>query len=86
MKLIVVAFIALLAGCDASEQRARTPEPDQCMRREIFKECLALIPKGPQSVHNSNDWQEVVAECGEVALYQSKRQPEFIKPECRAYK
>lgn len=83
MKRLSFLVCLLLAGCGEPQ---RYPEPDQCLRREIFKECMASLPKGPQSVHNSNDWDEVVDACESAAAYQSKRAPEQIKPECRMYK
>lgn len=36
------------------------------LRREIFNECLASVPKGPTSV-KYNDWEEVVSACGDQA-------------------
>ncbi|ANZ50317.1 hypothetical protein PHOBOS_127 [Erwinia phage vB_EamM_Phobos] len=60
----MLALVMMSAGCDASETNLYY---DQQLRREIFKECLASIPKGPEKIDNSNDWQEVVEECGEQA-------------------
>ena len=65
MKIILaVAAVALLVGCD-------NPRPqdlvDQDLRKELFMECLHAVPKGPEKIDNSNDWQEVVEECGRQA-------------------
>lgn len=54
--LLLIAFLA--AACGPGQQL----EPiglDQCMRREIFFECLRSIPPGPSSTQY-NDWSEVV--------------------------
>lgn len=80
---IVAALIVVAAsGCDkgpASVERG----PDQCLRREIFKECLQTVPAGPQQTV-TNDWSEVIDECQSTAYYQSIRQESQIKPECRS--
>ena len=79
MNLARVFFIAalsvLLIGC---EQAATY---DQCLRREIFQQCMAALPAGPQST-KYNDWDEVVSQCDTAAGHQSIRQRRFIKPEC----
>ena len=71
-------FTAGLGGCaDPDPQRV-----DQCMRREIFQQCLTNLPAGPKATMY-NDWDEVVKECENVAYYQSLRRQSGIKPECR---
>lgn len=77
MRILLAAITASLIGCDDFKQ----PKPDQCLRREIFRECMSVLPKGPESTM-SNDWAEVVGECSQTAYYQSLRQPEQIAPEC----
>lgn len=81
MKLASVMFAVMicLAGCEPA------PDPvvvDQCLRRELFKTCMASLPKGPESTVASNDWDEVVAECGTQSYYQAKAKRENVKPEC----
>ena len=66
-----------LGGCKEAEPSNR----DQCMRREIFQECMKALPAGPKATMY-NDWNEVVAECESVAYYQSLRRTSQIKPEC----
>ena len=56
---------------------------DQCIRREVFKECMKSLPAGPASTHY-NDWDEVVQACEETAYHQSIRKKSVIKEECRA--
>lgn len=65
---LVVVSVLVLTGCDAP----CIAHPDQKIRREIFKECMAALPAGPVAT-KYNDWDEVVAECDTVAYYQSKR-------------
>lgn len=55
-------LLTTLAGCG--------PVPDQELRRQLFKECLSVVPKGPErTVYN--DWDEVVSECGRQAYSMS---------------
>jgi hypothetical protein len=71
-KILFVALIALLcAGCNFESVAPEKWETDQKLRREIFKECMKLLPAGPQET-KYNDWDEVVAECDNVAYYQSR--------------
>jgi hypothetical protein len=76
-------FIAavLLTGCDAVKEADPTSH-DQCLRREIFIQCLQTVPKGPEVTHN-NAWDGVVEACESSAWYQSQRRQSNIKPECR---
>ena len=77
--VLVCSFV--LMGCQEPSKR-----PDQCMRQEIFKQCMASLPKGPQSLTaTGNDWDEVVNSCDSSAYRQSIRRAEAIKPECRAH-
>lgn len=87
--ICLLLAVLLLTGCEKPESMV----VDQCLQREIFKErmreifkeCMAVLPKGSTSVHNSNDWDEVVAECASVAYYQALIQLVFEKPECRVH-
>lgn len=78
MKKLLVVFILFCAGCSDVDVTIR----DQCMRRQIFKECLAALPVGPTTVV-SNDWSEVVDSCESAAAYQSLRRTSQVKVECR---
>lgn len=71
---------AMLAGC--LEKVEPSSFSDQCMRAELFQQCLKALPAGPVSTHY-NDWDEVVAACENAAYYQSIREKAQIKPECR---
>lgn len=66
----------LAGGCTESTG------PDQCLRREIFQQCMAALPAGPKATMY-NDWDEVVGQCDSVAHYQSLRRESQIKPECQ---
>lgn len=85
MKLITAASLIclfVLTGCGAD----RANQPDQCLRQEIFKQCMASLPKGPQSITAAgNDWDEVVKSCDNAAYSQSIRTTQTIKPECKAH-
>jgi hypothetical protein len=78
MKLTAL-FAALLALSGCSGEMSN----DQCLRREIFKECLAGVPKGPTTTGISSDWDEVVYACGSQAYYLALRKKDQIKAECR---
>ena len=45
---------------------------DQCLRRDLFLDCLKAVPKGPDRTRY-NDWSEVVAECNKFA-YENHKQ------------
>ncbi len=79
IKIISILSILTLTGCEATQTG---PTVDQCMRKDLFQQCMKLIPPGPTNVQY-NDWQEVVEQCALTAYYQSLRQKEYIKPECR---
>lgn len=79
--LFAVAMLAGLAACGPTEEHCI----DQCLRSQLFQDCLSRIPKGPEKITAAgNDWDEVVSECRSAAYYQSMRsQCEVVKPECR---
>lgn len=72
-RLTLMTLCVLLAGCYQPP-----PDPnigckyDQDIRRDIFMECLRVVPQGPAAT-KYNDWSEVVDECGEQAKYMSLR-------------
>lgn len=87
--IVLLAACAAIAGCsywDNPQPKPKEPEtrmvPDQCLRREIFMQCLQSLPAGPAAT-KYNDWDEVVGSCGNAAYYQSLRQEQHVKPECR---
>lgn len=77
-RIFLVLLLALLAGCGPE----KTTAIDQCLRVTLFTSCMRLLPAGPASA-KYNDWDEVVAQCDQTAVYQSIRRIEHIKPECR---
>ena len=83
MKKFSILILALaLAACGQKPEAKRT-EPDQCIRAELFKQCLAAVPTGPTHTVASNDWDEVVDACSNSAVVTSYRTLDQIKPECR---
>ena len=65
----------LAGGCTESTG------PDQCLRREIFQQCMKSLPAGPHAT-KYNDWDEVVGKCETVAYYQSLKKKTQISAEC----
>lgn len=82
MKVLLV-MVVLLVGCDKEIVITDPSVFDQCLRREVFMQCLATVPKGPERVSDSNDWDEVIDECATAAQYMSVRRLSKIKEECR---
>ena len=89
MKYIVLllAFTLTACGKHSSDTTAYASDPgdvivtNACMQRELFNECMKLLPAGPQAT-KYNDWDEVVSECRIGARYMSKRARKFVSPEC----
>jgi len=80
MKIIIVFMASVfLSACDLGE----VSRPDNCLRADLFKQCLAAVPKGPERIGNSNDWDEVVGACENAAYHQSLRKLSSIKKECQ---
>jgi hypothetical protein len=80
MKLLTVLLVLLLTACEQSEP---TTVLDQCLRADLFKQCLAQVPKGPVSTVE-NPWHKVVDECESAAYRQSWRKTATVKLECRS--
>ena len=76
---ILLTALLLLAGCTEPSEMM---QHDQCLRREIFMQCLAAVPKGPNSTVRDS-WADVVNECENAAAYQALRKAAHIKQECR---
>ena len=89
MKYIALLLALTLVACGkhSSETTAYSSDVDdvivfdQCLRREIFNECIKNLPAGPTST-KYNDWDEVISECSSTSYYLSKRRRAFVKPEC----
>lgn len=75
----MMCLLLLLTACSSP---ANESEIDQCMRREIFRECMSILPAGPQRTHY-NDWDEVVDSCATTAYHQSLRLRSQVLPACR---
>ena len=82
MKKLILVSALLLVACD-SEVVVKDPQiSDQCLRRELFNECMKSLPAGPVATHY-NDWDDVVSECKSYAWSTSVRLQSVIKKECR---
>jgi hypothetical protein len=63
---ILVFVIILLSGC----VRYSKYIVDRDEQKQNFLQCLAAIPKGPESTHY-NDWDEVINSCNNIAESQA---------------
>lgn len=78
--LIAISIAGLLAGCS---DEPNDIVKDQCLRVELFQQCMKSLPAGPVATHY-NDWSEVVTSCEAAAFYQSMRPRVAVKKECAA--
>ena len=68
-KLLLIGLTAaMLVGCKVAPPD--NWETDQVMRRQLFRECMQLLPAGPEKTVY-NDWDDVVEECGIQAYRQA---------------
>ena len=81
-KLLLISTLLLTACGKEPNPLIESRVANQCLRREIFNECMKILPAGPIST-KYNDWDEVVSECGNQAYYMSHRKESTIPPECR---
>ena len=83
MKILLSLLFALaLVGCKEVKEITEKNMPDQCLRRELFNECMKALPGGPIASHY-NDWDEVVSECRSYAWSVSIRLQSVVKKECQ---
>lgn len=81
MKKLIILLVLFLVACHPRE--IVDPNiPDQCLRRELFTECMKLLPGGPIATHY-NDWDDVVSECRSYAWSVSVRLQSQVKKECQ---
>ncbi len=69
MLKVLVAALAVVSLTACVQERDVSYE--QALRVQLFNDCLARIPKGPE-VTRYNDWDEVVQTCDNTAYYQSQ--------------
>jgi hypothetical protein len=81
MKLLTVLLVLLLTACEMDAEP--TTVLDQCLRADLFKQCLAQVPKGPVSTVE-NPWHKVVEECESAAYHQSWRKTGMVEMKCRS--
>lgn len=88
MRISMIMLAILLAGCTVEEtktsqdNRENWSTYDNCIRAEVFAQCLKQLPNGPQ-ISKYNDWDEVVSQCRSAAKEMSLRVRKNIKPECK---
>jgi hypothetical protein len=80
MKYVAALVLIFTASCGSLNEEK--PIYDQCLRTQLFNECLERLPPGPQTVEY-NDWSEVVDSCANTAATRSVRLKHLVKPECR---
>ena len=80
--MIILCLMIALTGCNIRTEVLDKNIPDQCLRRELFNECMKALPGGPIATHY-NDWDEVVKECRSYAWSVSMRLQSMIKKECQ---
>ena len=76
----LILFAAVLAGCSSHPEIAKELPPtravDQCMRAELFSQCVATLPDHARV-------GRAYAACENIAQRQSVRDREAIATECR---
>jgi len=84
VKKLILLTVLLLAACSKDDKPfIDERESNLCLQREIFNECMKILPAGPVAT-KYNDWDEVVSECRQNGYYMSIRKRKFVKPECQA--
>jgi len=84
MKYLIIAVALLLGACSDEPYKPNPNEvvTDQCLRIKLAQQCMKDLPKGPNIVGTSNDWDEVVDQCDTNAKYQARRRRQYVAPEC----
>ena len=77
-----VLWVVVLLSLSACGRPADVTVVDQCLRAELFKQCMASLPQGPVST-KYNDWDEVVDSCESASYGQSMRKRGHVRPECQ---
>lgn len=70
MKYLILILFLIVTSCSGRPCQLEANRKEQ---QRIFKECMKLLPKGPERTHY-NDWDEVVKACNGVAYSQSLEQ------------
>ncbi len=84
MRFAVMLAATTLAACGPKTPYEPHSQSDQCIRAELFRQCMQSLPAGPVATQY-NDWAEVVDECDGASYYQSMRPTQHIAPQCRTY-
>lgn len=82
MKKLLFLSVLLLTACNETKIIKENQVPDQCLRRELFNECMKSLPAGPVATQY-NDWDDVVSECRNYAWGVSMRYESVVKKECQ---
>ena len=78
MKMLrTILILSLLAGCESSSIT------DQCLRKELFSQCMDLSPADPTNTMYK-DRDELVNYCESASFSRSFRLRDQVKAECRS--
>lgn len=80
-KIVIIVAAVLASGC-AEDVPVEMSLPDQCLRAQLFQQCMNSLPEGPKTAGKYNDWDEVVEACASSSYFQSIRRVSQIEPEC----
>lgn len=94
-KILLLLLTVVIAGCNSHTDgngithigvgninKEELPAVDQCMRANLFQQCMKALPAGPAAT-KYNDWDEVVHACSSTSRNMSLRKLKTIKEECR---
>jgi hypothetical protein len=65
---MAIVFLVAIAGCEKTKVEEAVDLQKGALRRELFAECMKLLPAGPNHT-KYNDWAEVVETCNSHSLY-----------------
>jgi hypothetical protein len=77
---LALVWNVAMTGCNPDDYAERGI--DICVKREVFAECMASLPEGPERTHY-NDWSEVVEVCDERSHRMALRLARDIPRGCR---
>ena len=82
--LFILAIALALSGCTPVKPKDDT-QIDQCIRNELFQQCMSVIPTGPTHLtETKNQWSDVIEACENQATHASYRLTSVVKLECRS--
>jgi hypothetical protein len=83
VKIVLLIAVLTLVGC--TPENMGREQLDQCIRWQLFQQCMAALPAGPVQA-KYNDWDEVVSQCESTASRAAYRIPELVPDTCKGHK